>query len=461
MVVQNFKICHSPIRANRRIVTFFLFCLETWYNCVMPQFYFPKGFYFGASTSAHQVEGGNNNDWTEWEHANSARLAAEAARRHAKAPMRIPDYILNNYPNPLQEENYISGKACDHYNRFREDFDIAKKLGHNAHRFSIEWSRIEPEEGKFNEAEIEHYREVIKALRERGIEPFVTLWHWTNPVWFSERGGWKKKDAKDCFLRYCKKIVSALEDVRFLMILNEPEAPVRHGYIIKDRPPAVGNIVDAYVVLKNLMEAHKEGYTLLKDLRNDLQIGISENLVFFEPYNHLPNNYLGMKLIKWWRNNPFFSRLIRYSDFIGFQYYFHSRIRINPLVSRWGIQFNENKELSDFGWEIYPEGIYHVLKDLKKYGKPIYITENGLADARDEKRAKFIEEHLRWVAKAIKEGVDVRGYFYWSLFDNFEWDKGFWLRFGLVEVDYKTMERKIRQSAWEYAKITKENSIAL
>src|SRR3989344_4765636 len=132
---------------------------------------FSEGFLWGAATSAHQVEGNNHNDWTQWEKENAERLSKESGEKY------LP-------------ENYISGKACDHYNRYEEDFDIAKSLGHNAHRFSIEWSRVEPEEGKFNEKEIEHYRDVIRALRERGIEPFVTLWHWTVPIWFQKRGGW-------------------------------------------------------------------------------------------------------------------------------------------------------------------------------------------------------------------------------------------------------------------------------
>lgn len=140
-------------------------------------------FFWGAATSSHQVEGGNNNDWTEWE-----RKMANGKAQMANSK-KWPDHILNNYPNPTQTENYISGRACDHYNRFREDFDIAKQLGHNAHRFSIEWSRIEPHESEFNEKEIEHYHAVLKALRKRNLEPFVTLWHFSLPLWLSQKNG--------------------------------------------------------------------------------------------------------------------------------------------------------------------------------------------------------------------------------------------------------------------------------
>ncbi len=169
-------------------------------------FNFPKNFYWGSATSAHQVEGGNINDWSEWEKANAEWLAKEATLRQAQGINPWPDYILNNYPNPLQPQNYISGRACDHYNHFREDFDIAELLGHNAHRFSIEWSRIEPEEGKFDEKEIGHYREVVKALRERGLEPFVTLWHWTLPLWFAELGGFKKSINSFYFQRFVQRL---------------------------------------------------------------------------------------------------------------------------------------------------------------------------------------------------------------------------------------------------------------
>jgi len=259
-------------------------------------------------------------------------------------------------------------------------------------------------------------------------------------------------------VRYVEKIVKALPEAKFWMTHNEEEAFARHGYFLHDRPPGRGNIIDAYFVLRNLRKSHELAYKSIKKINSSNQVGFSESLVYFEPYDSWPHNLLATKIIKWWRNNAFFGDFVKYSDFIGLQYYFHSRIRLHPK-SNWGIQFNENKTVSDFGWEIYPEGIYHVLKSLKKYNKPIYVTENGLADAKDIYRTDFIKDHLKYVHKAISDGVDVRGYLHWSLLDNFEWQQGFWPRFGLVEMDYKTMERRIRQSAYTYAKITKENSL--
>lgn len=417
-------------------------------------FRFPKNFLWGAATSAHQVEGGNHNDWSEWEKENAERLAREAEQKFghlASWPM-----IREQATRP---ENYISGEACDHYNRFREDFDIAKSLGHNAHRFSIEWSRIEPEEGKFDEREIAHYREVIAALRERDMEPFVTLWHWTLPIWFAERGGWLHPQASEAFVRFASHIVAEYKDsVHFWGVYNEPETFARHGYFRGDRPPGFSwRLLAYYRVLKILAKTYVVAYGAIKKIDPSAQVGISESLVYFEPYSRMPLHMLAMYVVRWFRNNPFLEDYLRHSDFIGLQYYFHSRIRLNPWKSQWGIQYNENKKVSDFNWEIYPEGIYHLLAQLGTYCKPVYITENGLADAHDEKRTDFTKEHIRWIRKAMQEGVDVRGYFHWSLLDNFEWENGFWPRFGLVEIDYeKSLERKIRSSAWEYKNIIEQ-----
>ncbi|MEK7465127.1 MAG: family 1 glycosylhydrolase, partial [Patescibacteria group bacterium] len=159
--------------------------------------------------------------------------------------------------------------------------------------------------------------------------------------------------------------------------------------------------------------------------------------------------------------NPFIRHFIANSDFFGLEYYFHTRVRLNPFVSKWGIQYNENKVVSDTGWELYPQGIEPLLEELNLFRKPIYILEHGLADAKDSRRAWYIKESLKQVGRALTRNLDVRGYFHWSLLDNFEWHSGFWPRFGLMEVDYKTLERKIRSSAWEYKKIIEANAIEL
>lgn len=406
---------------------------------------FPKGFYWGAATSSHQVEGNNHNDWSEWEKKNAERLVKEAKKYWQK-------WQQEKFPEMFDPQNYISGLACDHYNRFEEDFDIAKSLGHNAHRFSIEWSRIEPEEGKFNEKEVEHYREVIKSLRERNIEPFVTLWHWTNPLWIRDIGGWENKKTIEYFMRYVDKILLSLKNVQFWIVLNEPEIFSSRPYLKGIWPPQKKSFVSYLKVLRNLIKAHKEAYKIIKKINPNAKVGIAKNNIYFEAAKNKLVNQTLKKFIDWWWNFFFLNQIKNEQDFIGLNHYFHNRIN-------YGFNKNENKIISDIGWELYPQAIYCVLKDLKKYQKPIYITENGLADARDEKREKFIKEHLKWVHRAIEEGVNVRGYFYWSLLDNFEWDKGFWPRFGLMEVDYKTLKRKIRPSALVYKKIIEANAV--
>jgi len=407
---------------------------------------FPQGFLWGAATSAHQVEGGNVNDWTEWEKANAERLAQEAGQKWQL-------WQQEQFPEMFKPENYISGRACDHYNRFREDFDIAKSLGHNAHRFSIEWSRIEPQEGKFDEKEIEHYRQVILALRERGLEPFVTLWHWTNPVWVRDLGGPESKKFPLYFSRYVKYVVEKLGDsVEYWCTLNEPTSVIVNSYQRGNWPPQKRSFLAVQKVYKNLAAAHNLAYDEIHKINSGTQIGVANILNYFEPQNKSSIlDKLALKIAKYYSNEEFLKLTKNKHDFLTAQYYFYNKIKFPSRIN------NKAEVNSDMDWGIRPEGLYYILKELKKYSKPIYITENGLADVKDDRRADFIKGHLKWIHKAIEEGVDVRGYFYWSLLDNFEWDKGFWPRFGLVEIDYETLERKIRPSAYEYAKICKNN----
>ncbi|MFC1700991.1 family 1 glycosylhydrolase [Patescibacteria group bacterium] len=237
---------------------------------------FPKNFLWGAASSAHQVEGNNFNDWTEWEKKNAKRLAKKAKKYYQK-------WQKEQFQEMLKKENYISGRACDHYNRYEKDFDIAKSLNHNAHRFSIEWSRIEPEQGKFNQQEIEHYRKVILALKRRGIEPFVTLWHWTNPVWFSEKGGFEKHRNIKYFVNYAEKMVKELgKDVKFWITINEPNIYVSNSYLKGVWFPQKRNIFKYRKVLFNLIKAHKLSYDIIKNNFSKAKVGIAKNNIYFE-----------------------------------------------------------------------------------------------------------------------------------------------------------------------------------
>ena len=391
---------------------------------------FPQGFFWGTATSAHQVEGGNVNDWSKWEKKNAERLAKKAGNYWQK-------WQQKKFPEMFEPANYISGRASDHYHRFKEDFDIAQSLSHNAHRFSIEWSRVEPKEGKFDKKEIEHYWQILLALKKRNLEPFVTLWHFTLPIWLAKKDGWLNPRAPYYFDRYVKIVSENLfEQVNFWITLNEPLVYASDSYLKGVWPPQKKSFLGFLKIIKNLIKAHQLTYRSLHLVDLGCQVGIAKNNIYFK------NN----PLFKYFWNEYFLNKIKSEQEFIGLNYYFFHRF------------FKEKQLLSsDMDWQIYPKGIYYLLSDLRKYNKPIYITENGLADAKDKKRAKFIKDNLYWVLQAIKKGIDIRGFFYWSLLDNFEWDKGFWPRFGLVEMDYRTLERRIRPSAYQYAKICREN----
>ena len=408
---------------------------------------FPKNFLWGAATSAHQVEGGNHNDWSEWELKNAKRLTREAESRFGRFP---------SWPEigeqAAKSENYISGIACDHYHRFREDFDIAKELGHNAHRFSIEWSRIEPEEGKFNEKEIEHYREVIQALRERGMEPFVTLWHWTVPVWFQAKGGWLQPRAGRYFGRFVERMAEEFgSQVKFWCTLNEPMVFLSYGYGVGIRPPQHRSVWQTIKVFHRLAAGHRRAYRILHQAAElnkwKCAVGIAKHNKWFVAADRTLKNRFIAAVIRFLWNDAFMLYIRMCQDYAGLNYY--------------------NKNVINFGWsrprkgvynpETSAEGLYQSIKDLTRYGKPIYILENGVDDPKDSIRPQFIKDHIAAMRKAMQEGADVCGYFHWSLVDNFEWESGFWPRFGLVEVDRKTLERHIRPSAWEYKKIIDAN----
>jgi len=414
---------------------------------------FPEGFLWGASTAAHQVEGGNHNSWSEWEKKHAAHLA-ENAGKGTDVWKSWESRDRNRFPEMFEKENYISGKAADHYNRFTEDFNTAQSLGHTAHRFSIEWSRIEPQEGVFDEKEITHYKEVLAALRVRGIEPFVTLWHWPVPVWLEEKGGLDTKAFPEYFERYTQKIVETLgEDITFWITLNEPEVVAGHSYMKGYWPPQKKSYFAYRRVIRNLVAAHKKAYAAIKKAYPDAQVCVAKHNVYFEAYKGRIINRMLKYVANWWWNDWFLHKIKGYQDIITLNHYHHNRIN-------YGFNKNENERISDMGWELYPQSLALMAREMyAQYRLPIYVTEHGLADADDSRRAWFITESLTYLQKAIADGVDVRGYLHWSLLDNFEWDKGFWPRFGLVEVDYETLTRTPRASAQVYKKICEENAV--
>ena len=402
----------------------------------MPQsknsYTFPPNFLWGTATSAHQTEGNNTNtDWWIWEQTKT-----------------------DDREYPLEP----SLQACDSYNRYEEDFDLCKKLNNKAVRISLEWARIEPKENEFSEKEIEHYRKVLQAAKDRGLKTFVTLHHFTNPVWFAKKGGWTNFGSPAMFSKYAQKCAEEFGDlVDTFATINEPQVYALQGYTNGTWPPNKINLFWSYFVQVNMARAHIAAYSEIKKVNKDYQVGLVKNIVWYETHSkkwHLPD-ILAVKIL-YFLNCGFYIRMLRGQiDFLGLNYYYTSRIRHLRVK-------NPNDWVSDLNWWINPAGLYKILLDLKsEFPKlPVYITENGLADSKDLHREKFIREMLICVSRAIEKGANVKGYFHWSLLDNYEWHHGFWPRFGLVEIDRENnLERKPRQSFYYYADICKNNGL--
>ncbi len=395
---------------------------------------FSYDFLWGAATSAHQVEGNNHNDWSEWERENADRLASEAFSKFGN--LKNWESIKGEATSP---SNYISGTSADHYTHYREDIKSLKGLGLNSYRFSIEWSRIEPTPGNFDQEEIEHYQDMLKTCREEGIEPMVTLWHFTNPVWVRDMGGWTNPKVVDHFLHYVEIMVTNLSDVKYWIIVNEPELYARFTHIFGYWPPARKNLLLYFRSISMLVRATNMAAKVIHDTVPNSLVSIASHYTYIQAYNNRRYNHLFKKFAIWWWNFSFLDRVIKSLDFVGINYYFHAKLDK-------GIEVNRSNIVSDLGWELYPKGMYYVLRDVwAKYHKPIIITEHGLADKENKRRDWYVEKSLLYARKAINiYGVVLKGYYHWSLLDNFEWDKGYWPRFGLVEVDYESQKRTVR-----------------
>ncbi|MDY6778500.1 MAG: family 1 glycosylhydrolase [Candidatus Nanohaloarchaea archaeon] len=404
-----------------------------------------QDFLWGAATAAHQVEGGNENDWTRWEEKYAEQLAATAPEAYCDVP--VWDEIAEKATDP---DNYRSGRAVDHWNRYEEDIEHLDELGLDAYRFSIEWSRVQPSPGSFDEDAIQHYQDLIQELQEHDIEPIVTLWHFTNPQWFVDKGGWRQEDAPQQFQDYVDRMVDEFgDDVSYWVTLNEPVGYVYHTYWKDSWLDRETGLVPTYRASKNVIEAHKTAYSTIKDSHPDAQVGTANNITYFEPYDDSPVNRAFTWLFEQLERGIFLRQTLEHQDFIGVNYYLHRQVDYR-------FRNDDSRDESDMGWDLSPEGFGQVLHQLAAYDRPILVTEHGVADMDDTKRAEYIEESIDELRDAIKDGVDVRGYLHWSLLDNFEWDKGRWPRFGLIEVDYDTLERRVRDSARRYADLVEE-----
>ncbi len=408
----------------------------------------PNGFLWGASTSAHQVEGDNHaSDW--WEYEQDGRL-----------PHR-------------------SGEACRHYALYERDFDLARSLGQNAHRFSIEWSRIEPVEGTWDPQALAHYRDVVQALRARGLEPIVTLHHFTNPAWFLRRGGWTRRDSPAVFGRYVEYVVRALgPSVRYWLTINEPTVYAMEGYVLGEWPPCrPGAWLTAARVLGHLAHGHRTAYAIVHRLRPDARVSFAHSAPRIEPCDPARAADRFVARVRDAILNRAFFRLIgarseapRHGqpslDFIGLNYYTRNVVRssgygLGALVGRVCLERHHGNDgpVSTMGWEVYPEGFTATLREFSRYGLPILVTENGIATDDEDARREFMARHLAALAAARRDGIDVIGYLYWSLIDNFEWAFGTAPRFGLAAVDFATQTRTLRPAAADFARVCRANRL--
>ncbi len=403
---------------------------------------FPDGFLWGTSSAAHQVEGDNrNSDWWEFE--------------------QQPGRIANGDTSAI---------ACDHYHRYREDFTLLREMSQNAHRLSIEWSRIEPSQGEFDSRQIRHYRDVLGELREQGIQPMVTLHHFTSPLWFTRRGGWAAAGSARAFMPYVHRVVEELGDlVTLWCTINEPNIYAANGWITAEFPPGHrGDLASAYRVLSNMRRAHEMTYAAIKRRWPDSPVGLSHHKFLFMPASESRRDRLATQTallaVDRWPVAPGQLRRVveATSDFIGIAHYHGQCVAFDPrrpkeqFIRRFNVP---GAPVTEMGWSSNAAWMRSVLNEVKGLGKPVYITENGLAAADDRKRESYLTEVLANVRLAIQDGVDVRGYFHWTNTDNFEWARGYQVHFGLIAVDRVTLERTVKPSGRLYSRIARANGL--
>jgi len=407
---------------------------------------FPKGFLWGTATSAHQVEG--NNVYSD-------------------------TWLMEHLPGSLFAEP--SGDGCDHYHRYPQHIAMLAELGFNAYRFSVEWARVEPEEGYFSLAILEHYRHMLATCHEHGLTPFITFHHFTSPRWLMASGGWESEDTPGKFARFCERVTQHLGDlVGGACTLNEPNVGAlitSMGYL----PPAkqmqqapwwqaaakmLGTTPEKFApymfavsehARDIMLAAHRMAYNAIKSSRADFPVGITLALQAIqageggEAYANKMRHRL----------NDYFLEAVRGDDFVGVQAY--SRLRLGPqgpLPPEPGV------ELTQMGYEFWPEALETVIREAHAVaGIPVVVTENGIATEDDSRRQEYIRRALHGVANCLNDGIDVRGYFYWSAFDNYEWTMGYRPRFGLISVDRKTLEPTAKPSARWLGQVARANAL--
>lgn len=418
---------------------------------------FPQGFLWGSATSAYQVEGGElDNDWAEWE--------------------RTPGHIRDG-SRCGDASGWWEGKA-------EEDLSLAAAYGQNAHRLGLEWSRLEREPGRWDGEAFARYRTFLGHARAQGLRTMVTLYHFTLPRWAARTGGWRNPEMPLRLAAFGDRCARELGDlVDHWVTINEPGVLAMIAYGGTHWPPGLGSSSAAFVALSNLLRGHALTYRAIRGSHPDADVGLVLNMPVFEPDRR------GMLLERWsaagqdycfnqvvldalangrlrfpltWTGERV-DALAGSFDFLGLNYYGRYRIRLDPrapelLFGRHVQEKSIHTEWTDWG-EPHPPGIARQVERLAALGKPVYVTENGIYDNEDALRPRFLVEHLEALHGAIARGADVRGYFHWSLVDNFEWAEGYSTHFGLFAVDRATQTRTPRRSAEIYARICRANGI--
>lgn len=420
---------------------------------------FPPGFLLGCATAAHQVEGGLDNDWSRWERDHPEAIADGSA----------------------------SGPACDHYARYREDLESLAASHQNAHRFSVEWARVEPEEGRFDPGAIAHYADVVRTCRRLGMEPVVTLHHFTLPRWLADQGGVTAPAAPRLFARYAALCAEALGDgVTWWVTVNEPAVLSVLGYLEGRWPPGGRSFPGALRAMRGLVRMHAAAAVALRrvSLRHGRRsmISIAHHERRLRPSGRTPLDRVvalpaDRLFNRWFLRCCLSGRLLPPAgdgrrvpglagslDYIGLNHYCDDLATFDPRA--WSTLFSRispipGVPLSSFGWAVEPDGMRRALVRLhREFRLPILVTENGVADHEDELRPGFLTAYLGAVLDAIEEGADVRGYLHWTSMDNFEWAEGYTQRFGLIAVDRTTMERRPKPSAALYARICQTRTLS-
>ena len=419
-------------------------------------YHFPRGFLWGTATASHQVEGNNiNNNWWQWESE--------------------PDHIVSGEK---------SGLACDWWGgRWREDFDRAAEAGQNAHRFSIEWSRIQPTPDSWDETALDRYREMARNLVERGMTPLVTLHHFSDPMWITEMGGWGNEDIVPVFQKYTQKVVEALHEyVNLWVTINEPNVLAVSAYLFGDFPPGQKSLSTTQQVMVNLAKAHAAAYQTIHETQYTARVGLAINYRGFQParsWSPLDRWVAGIHSAQF---NDLFPKTFatgtmhlplhsvripgakNTQDFLGINYYTRELVAFNLFHASemFGKRyFSHDAEVSSSGFIAnQPEGFFEAIKWGLQFNLPMIITENGVDDDDDHMRPRYLIQHLHQLWRAVNFNFPVKGYFHWTLVDNFEWERGWTQRFGLWKLNTETQERTKRPSADLYAEICAENGIS-